>query len=178
MSVLLVILGIITTLSIWYWRLQVLSRAARDGIEAARTAANLPRRMAFRHRADKTALMVIDDPREAAVIMMMEIALARGALTENQSAVMRAEIMRHFQYSADDADALIAHAGWVGRDAPAAHKVMTRMSHVILNSSSLGPKELVDLDTMLVAVSEAEGVPDAEQLSLLQVYRDQAGLLT
>ena len=178
MSVLLVILGVITTISVWYWRLQMLSRAARGGLEVAKSAASLPRKMAFQHRAGKAALSVIDDPREAAVIMMMEIAQARGALTQNQNAVMQVEIIRHFEYSADDADALIVHAGWIGRDTPAPHNVMARMSSLVLKSSALGPKELVDLDSMLVAVSEAEGLPNAEQLALLQIYRDKTGLLT
>ena len=178
MGVLLVILGVITTISVWYWRLQMLSRAAKGGLDAAKTVANLPRKMAFKHQAGKQALSIIDDPREAAAVMMMEIAQARGALTQNQTDMMRSEIMRHFQYSADDADALIAHAGWLGRDAPAPHNVMARMSNLVLKSSSLGPKELVDLDSMLVAVSEAEGTPLPEQLSLLQIYRDKTGLLT
>lgn len=178
MGVLLVILGVITTISVWYWRLQMLSRAAKGGLDAAKTVANLPRKMGFKHQAGKPALSIIDDPREAAAVMMLEIAQARGALTQNQTDMMRSEIIRHFQYSADDADALIAHAGWLGRDAPAPHNVMARMSNLVLKSSSLGPKELVDLDSMLVAVSEAEGTPLPAQLSLLQIYRDKTGLLT
>ena len=55
---------------------------------------------------------------------------------------------------------------------------MRRLSQLIINASQLGPKEVVDLDSMLVAVSEAEGLPTRDQLALLQVYRDTAGLKT
>ena len=55
---------------------------------------------------------------------------------------------------------------------------MRKLSQLIVSSSVLGPKEVVDLDAMLVAVSEAEGLPTREQLALLQVYRDKAGLKT
>ena len=55
---------------------------------------------------------------------------------------------------------------------------MTQLSKLIVNAPQLGPKEVIDLDAMLVAVSEAEGVPTRAQLALLQVYRDLAGLKT
>ena len=55
---------------------------------------------------------------------------------------------------------------------------MRKLSELIVSSPQLGPKEIVDLDAMLVAVSEAEGVPTREQLALLQVFRDKAGLKT
>ncbi len=178
MHIILTLIGIISLISVWYWRLQMLSRAAKGGLDVAKTAANLPRRMAFKRQAGKASLSIIDDPREAAAVMMMEIARARGPMTQNQQDVMQGEIMRNFQFSRDDADALIGHAGWVGRDAPAPHAVMERMSKLVLGSASLGPKELVDLDGMLVAVSEAEGTPSGEQLQLLQIYRNRTGLLT
>ena len=55
---------------------------------------------------------------------------------------------------------------------------MARLSKLVVNAPQLGPKEVVDLDAMLVAVSEAEGLPTRAQLRLLQVYRDMAGLKT
>ncbi len=61
---------------------------------------------------------------------------------------------------------------------PPPAETMRKLSQLIVSSSVLGPKEVVDLDAMLVAVSEAEGLPTREQLALLQVYRDKAGLKT
>jgi hypothetical protein len=62
--------------------------------------------------------------------------------------------------------------------APPASEAMRILSRMIVNSPQLGPKEVVDLDAMLVAVSEAEELPTRAQLVLLQVYRDLAGLKT
>ena len=84
----------------------------------------------------------------------------------------------HFQYLPSEAENLAAHAAWVSQSCPPATVTMTQLSKLIVNAHQLGPKEVIDLDAMLVAVSEAEGVPTRAQLALLQVYRDLAGLKT
>lgn len=178
MQIIAALIGILAVISIWYWRLQQASRGARHVADAARTAANMPRRLAFKYKSGKGGLALIDDPREAAAIMMMEVALARGPLTEAQNQAMIEEMKRHFNFSQTDAEELIAHAGWVNRDAPASHVVMEKMSALVLRTSGIGPRQIVDLDSMLVLVSEANGLPTEEQLSLIQIFRNKAGLKT
>jgi hypothetical protein len=179
MHILLGLLTLLVGIGVWVWRL----RMARQGLDAAadiaRTVANAPRRLAFRYKAGQGGLDLIDDPREAAAIMMMQVALARGGrLTGRQSDVIEAEIREHFDYTPGEAEDLAAHAAWVSQTCPPARDTMTRLSRMIVNSPRLGPKEVVDLDAMLVAVSEAEELPSRAQLLLLQVYRDTAGLKT
>ncbi|MBU4163495.1 MAG: hypothetical protein KKF36_05200 [Alphaproteobacteria bacterium] len=179
MHILLGLLTLLAGIGVWVWRL----RMARQGLDAAadiaRTVANAPRRLAFRYKAGQGGLDLIDDPREAAAIMMMQVALARGGrLTGRQSDVIEAEIREHFDYTPGEAEDLAAHAAWVSQTCPPARDTMTRLSRMIVNSPRLGPKEVVDLDAMLVAVSEAEELPSRAQLLLLQVYRDTAGLKT
>ncbi len=178
MHILLGLLALLAAIGVWIWRL----RMARQGLDAAadiaRTVANAPRRFAFRYKAGKGGLDLIEDAREAAAIMMMEVALARGGpLTARQGEIIEAEIRAHFHYTAGDAEDLAAHAAWVCQSSPPPAETMRRLSQLIVNSH-LGPKEVVDLDSMLVAVSEAEGLPTRDQLALLQVYRDMAGLKT
>ncbi len=179
MQVLLFLLGILVAIGVWSWRLHM----ARDGLheagKLARTAINMPRKLAFQYRAGKGGLSLIEDPREAAAIMMMEIARARGGpLTENQTAAIDREIMHHFEFGQEEADALTAHAAWATNSAPPPAQTMRKLSQMIVSSSVLGSKEIIDLDAMLVSVSEAEGLPTRDQLALLQVYRDRAGLKT
>lgn len=179
MQFLILILGILTAIGIWSWRI----RMARDGLheagKLAETAANLPRKMAFRYKAGRGGLALIEDPREAAAIMMMEVARARGGpLTDNQSSAIDREIIHNFQFTQAEADELTTHAAWVTNTAPPPAETMRKLSQLIVSSPVLGPKEVVDLNSMLVAVSEAEGLPTRDQLLLLQVYRDRAGLKT
>jgi len=179
MQVLLFLLGLLVAIGVWSWRIRMAREGLREAGKIAQTAINLPRKMAFRYRAGQGGLSLIEDPREAAAIMMMEVARARGGpLTDNQTAAIDREIVHHFQFSQDEADALTAHAAWVTNSAPPPAETMRRLSRLIVSSSVLGPKEIVDLDAMLVAVSEAEGLPTRDQLALLQVYRDKAGLKT
>ena len=179
MHILLLILGILTTIGIWSWRIQMARRGARVAMEAARTISNAPRRFTFRYKAGRAGLNLIEDPREAAAIMMMEVARGReGPLTETQARIIEEEIMRNFNFTQAEAEELSAHAAWVTNSAPDPQTAMRQLSQVIVSSPQLRPKEIVDLDAMLVAVSEAEGVPTREQLALLQVFRDKAGLKT
>lgn len=172
-------LGILVAIGLWSWRLRMAREGGGEAADLARTAANLPRRMAFKYRSGRNGLELIDDPREAAAIMMMEVARARGEpLTDRQSHSMIEEMIQHFRFTAEQAHELVAHAGWATNKAPLPQETMRRLSQKIVGERYLGPKEVVDLDSMLVAVSEAEGVPTRDQLALLQIFRDRAGLKT
>ena len=179
MQVLLFLLGLFAAIGIWSWRIRMAREGAHEAAKLAQSAINLPRKLAFRYKAGRGGLNLIEDPREAAAIMLMEMARARGGpLTERQTSVMDGEIMHHFECGQAEADELTTHAAWVTNSAPPPAETMRRLSQLIVNSPVLGPKEIVDLDAMLVAVSEAEGLPTRDQLMLLQVYRDKAGLKT
>ncbi len=179
MHILLGILAVLTFIGVWVWRLQMAKRGLDVAVDVAKTVTNAPRRLAFKYKMGKGGLDLIDDPREAAAIMMMQVALARGGpLTPLQSDIIEAEIREHFQCLPSEAEELAAHAAWVSQSCPPATVTMTQLSKLIVKAPQLGPKEVIDLDAMLVAVSEAEGVPTRTQLALLQVYRDLAGLKT
>jgi len=176
MHIIVAIISFLGFLLVWYWRLKAIREVARDGKKIAETVANLPRKMRFKNKAGKGGLDVVDDPREAAVILMLEIAQARGTLTERQEAAVRGEIMHHFEFDEGDANELILQAGWLSRNGGASHVVMSKMTDFVKTSAGMTNKELVDLDGMLVAVSEAEGNPTENQLNLLTIYRDKTGL--
>ncbi len=179
MPFLITLIGLLVTIAVWSWRMRIARQGAKEALDLAKTAANLPRRMSFRYKAAKNGLDLIEDPREAAAIMLVEMARARGGpLTERQTTQIESEIRQTFQFSEKDAGDLAAHAIWVTNSAPPPTESMRRLSQMIIASTALGPKEIVDLDSMLVAVSEAEGAPTRDQMALLQVFRDKAGLKT
>lgn len=176
MHILLGLIGIVTFIAIWYWRIKMISGAARDGYDAAKGAANLPRKLKFQHRARKSGLSVVTDPREAAAVMMMEVARTRGAISEQQDTAMRAEMTAHFGFSESEAEEMLAQAGWLAREAPAPHVVMARMSDVILRSPGMGPKEFDDLCAMLENVAVSDGSVTTAERDLIQIWRRKAGL--
>lgn len=176
MHVIVALMGFLGFLAVWYWRLKALHQVTKDGRKVVETVTNLPRKMRFKNKSGKGGLGVVDDPREAAAILMLEIAQARGTLTERQEAIIRGEIMHHFEFQESDANALLTQAGWLSRNAGASHVVMSKMTDFVRNSPGMSGKELVDLDGMLVAISEAEGDPTESQLDLLTIYREKTGL--
>ena len=176
MHIVAIIVGILSAIAIWSWRLQQAKRGAEEAGKLLETAANLPRRMRFQSKTRKGGLDAIEDPREAAAVMMMEVARGAGEVTAEHKAVMRAEIMQYFELSEAEADDLIAAAGWLGRDAPAPHAVMQKMSRFVLDYPGLGPKQFVDLSNMLDEVALIEGGPFEEQVALIRIYREKAGL--
>ncbi len=175
MHILLGLLGIATFIAVWYYRLKMLRGAAEDGMKAAETLANLPRKMRFRKMALKGGLDVVDDPREAAAIMMLQVAEARGAVTATQEAAIRAEIMQHFDFNEADAEQLLRQAGWLSRGSDP-HASIRRMTDLIVASPGMGPEQLTDLDSMLLNVTEAEGVATPEQTELVTTFRQRAKL--
>lgn len=176
MHILIAILGILTFIAGWYWRLKMLHGAARDGYNAARGLANKPRQLSFKHRARKGGLSVINDPREAAAVMMLEIARTRGSISETQEAAIRAEMIEHFGFSDAEAQALLAQAGWMTRNAPAPHVVMGRMSDVVTRTPGMSAREYDDLASMLENVAVADGDVSVEERDLIQIWRQKAGL--
>lgn len=172
------ILAIVSAILVWQWRIRAASEAARELGTLAQTAANLPRRLAFKRKSGQSGLKLIDDPREAAAVLMLEIARADGEASPEAKAVMVEIMQDEFEVVEADADALITHAQFLLRHAPAPHAVVDRMARYVLDAPGIGPKEIVDLDGMLVAVTEADGPPSAEQLSLLQVFRNRTGVQT
>ena len=179
MHILLAALAILSAVGFWAWRLHMARRGLEEIADLTRTVANAPRRLAFRYKAGKSGISLIEDPREAAAIMMMMVALARGGpLSPRQGEMVETEIQTHFRMTAPEAEELAAHAAWVNSVHMLGAEEMRQMSRLVVNAPHLGPKEVVDLDAMLVAVSEAEGLPTRAQLALLQIYRDMAGLKT
>ncbi|NQY38552.1 MAG: hypothetical protein HRT80_00485 [Henriciella sp.] len=176
MQFIAILLGFLGFIAVWYWRIKAMQEVAKDGRKVVETVANLPRKMRFKNKSGKGGLAVVDDPRQAATILMLEIAQARGTRTVRQEAVIRGEVMHHFEFNEADANALIDQAGLLSRNGGASHVVMSKMTDFVRQSPGMTSKELVDLDGMLVAVSEAEGDPTDSQLDLLTIYRDKTGL--
>lgn len=176
-----IIIGILTLLgglAAWYYRLKMIGTAAKDVTRLAQRVRNAPRKFTFMRRVGSVGLKAVNDPREAAAILMVLIAGGYGERPLKDAAVktIKREIAGAFELNSEEAGQFITHAVWMLRDVEAPSGVAARMAQVIIRAPAIGAKEVVDLDTMLIAVSEADGLPDEDTLRLLQIYRDRAGL--
>lgn len=175
MHILIGLLTLLGAIAVWYYRLKMIGGAARDIGRAAERVMNAPRKFAFMRRANQTGLKGVEDPREAASILMVLVG-GGSKLSPEARQTIEAETIKKFDLDAEEADALVTHALWMVRDVEVPTGVTMRMAQVVIATPGIGPKELVDLDEMLIAVSEANGAADASALKLLQIYRDRAGL--
>ncbi|MEO1406593.1 MAG: hypothetical protein AAFV54_08890 [Pseudomonadota bacterium] len=178
MHIVIAIVTAIGVIAAWYYRLKMIGGAARDVVKVADKVTNMPRKFSFMRRAAHTGLKAVDDPREAATILMILVAGAEGGkrLSDHQRSVILCETAEHFDLTEEEAEDLLVHAQWMVRDVQVPAGVGERMARVVITTPGIGPKELVDLDAMLVAVSEANGTAGSEGLKMLQIFRDQAGL--
>lgn len=177
MQVLIALLGLLSAIGVWYWRLQMAARAARGARDVVRTAVNLPRRLAFLSKSRRGGVQVIDDPREAAAVMLTLVGEAGSGSATAREAIVSDTARRLFDFSDEEAGALAAHAAWIVRTAPQSPQaVMSKLAGVVLRAEHLEPKDLVELDQAFVEMSEAGGAPLPAQMRLLQIYRDKAGI--
>lgn len=163
-------------LLIWQWRAGRAQTIAKVFEREPATTADFPRKLAMKRQTGQARFDRVDDPREAAVVMMSELARAGRDMTPTAREVISDLILSEFELTEADADALIVHAEFLLRHGPGAQTVMMMMTDRVVRSPGIGPKQIVDLDGMLVAVSEADGRPTPEQLSLLQAFRDRTGV--
>lgn len=178
MPILIATITLLAAIATWYFRVKRIGMAAREVREMTRRAANAPRKFAFMRRAKMVGLKAVKDPREAAAILLVLVGGARAdaALHDSTEKVILQELGSVMKLSESHAEDLLAHAVWMVREVDVASGVVRAMSQIIVKAPEIAAKELVDLDSMLVAVTEASGQVHDEPLRLLQVYRDQAGL--
>lgn len=176
MHIIMMIIGALATIGAIIWRIQVAAQAARQMGDMAKTAANLPRKFAFRHKTGKRGSRLVTDPREAAVILMLEIARAKGDISREYREKIHEIIREQFDFSDDDAEALIVQAAWVSQEEAGTDSLHRRMAKLV--QAKVSEADLIDLDFMLTQVSEADGEPSRDQLTVIAVFRQITGIRT
>lgn len=174
MHILMMLFGALSALGFLIWRIQAASHAAREIHDFAKGAANLPRKLAFRRRTGKAGSSLVEDPREAAVIIMLEMARATGEVTREQKDAIEALLCRNFGFSESEAEEVLTQAAWVSASEAGTDALMRRMTRLIVGAVS--HEDVIELDGMLVELSETEGRPSESQLDVLQSFRALTGI--
>lgn len=150
-------------------RMQQASHAAREIADAAGEIRGLFRIWSWRRKTNVNPLDLVDDPREAATVMMVALAQADGAISEKELAVISGEICHHFGATRAQADALLARARWLTRTATDASDVMRRLQPLIQKHCTAA--ECRSLVGMLQAVANADGAPSPIVASDIQIFQ-------
>lgn len=178
MHILGLVLMALVSIAVWYSRLKAVGGAARDAGKVVRRVRNAPRKFAFMHRAGRTGLKAVDDPREASAILMVLMAGGYGEqpIAPEYEQVIKTEACKIFELSEAEAEDLLTHAVWMARDVELVSGVVLRMTQTVKQTAGIGPTELVDLFEMLSAVANASSGPNEEQARILELYSNKVGL--
>ena len=178
MHILGLIIMLLISAAVWYSRLKALGGAARDAGKVAQRVRNAPRKFAFKHRAGQTGLNAVDDPREAATILMVLVsgAFAAEPLDDVHRNLMDKEIMAAFEFSLKEADELITLALWRVQDVDFPQATARRMSKLIARDPDLPHAAKADLDDILGKLLKArwDAAPVCEEV--VDIYRNSVGL--
>lgn len=174
MHIFLAILAILSAIAVWSWRLQMLGRAARHGRDAVKTAANLPRKMRFEHKARKTAVDITSDPREAASAIILAVAQAGDGVLEEEPRDFAPRLADLFGVTDAEASELAGRGDWLVRQVRTRDSLVRRMTEVVVTQVDY---EAMDaLSEQLEDIALENGEPNEEQVRLIGIYLKRAGI--
>lgn len=169
-------IAILTSLAVLvFW----LSRAASNAhhiTDAANELANLPRKRRFMKNADKHGTDLIDDPREAAAVLMVAVARLRGdgRVNDEERGKMIALLHEYMAIDPAEGEDFIDNVRWLTRDYKQADSVLRPMVNFL--RKTISSSEADDLAHMITEISLADGSPTTDQVHLIKKYREYMGL--
>lgn len=173
MHIILGIIGLLAGASFWIYRINAAARGAQDLADLAGEAANLPRKMRFKSKTGKKAVDVLEDPREAAAVVLAGYMLEAGDVPSDQREQLAAMLGERFEVSRNTGEEMVAQAFWIHADIANPDSVINKMIDLI--GKTAGADALRDLAGMLEAVAPAES-QGASQKSYLMKVRNRSNL--
>jgi len=152
-----------------FWAFTYFSNAARQGKDAVDEVRGSFRRGRWSRQVDKRLIETLDDPREATVILLYQIASYDGALTERQRSVMASEMSSAFGVDQATADEMLAFARMaLGQITDAANNVRKILKPLIASCSDDEKRQAL---AMMQAVAQVEGPVNDQQSHLIAQCR-------
>ncbi|MCB9959442.1 MAG: TerB family tellurite resistance protein [Rhodospirillaceae bacterium] len=145
--------------------LNYISRNAGETADNVRTLANLPRRLRWQARQRQLSLRTLDDPREAAVTLLLGVARATGEVSSAQKQIITGFAEREFQATRTDAQDMVLLAGFMLRDTYDVGEELRAILAPIL--AKVGVEERQELSAAVHRIAKADGPPDPKVADLL-----------
>ncbi len=166
MHILLAILGAAAAA---FWAFRHFMNAANEGREAIGEVKGVIRRGNWSRRVDQRLIENLSDPREAAAILMYQIAAYDGDVTDHQKRMMVDAMRNAFEADEETAEGLYAFARMaVGEINDAGNSVRKILRPVAEVCTADEKQQLIDL---LDRTAEVEGSPSDVQRRLIAEAR-------
>ena len=166
MSIIIAILG---ALAAAFWAFTHFMNAANQGREAIGDVKGVIRRGKWNRRVDQRLIENLSDPREAAAVLLYQIAAYDGAVTDRQAAQIVDDMRNAFQADDETAQGLYAFGRMaVGEINDAGNNVRKILRPVTEVCAEAEKQQLIE---MLERTAEIEGAPTDLQRQLIAEAR-------
>jgi len=170
MHILVAVVSALGIIGVILWRLHMAAEATKGLVETANDARGLFRRWRWQRKLASNPLDLIEDPREAAVAMMVAVAQSDGAMTDRERQVILTELVARVGATERQAEELLAHGRWLTRDVRDIDHCLDKLVSLIKRQCSTDQNR--DVLEMLYSVASAEGRPgEIEGTALARVAR-------
>ena len=166
-------LAAIAALAYWFNRA---SRGANEIADAANTLQNLPRKMRYRQKAGKRGLDLVEDPVEAATVLMIAIARSDGAgrVSETQNEAIARQLQSHMQMDADIAEDMVLQMRSLTQYLTQPDSMLFPMVDILL--TAISRDDARDLAAMMGHIAEIDNPANGDQISLIRRFEERMGL--
>ncbi len=159
-----------------YW-FNYIRRGANEVADAANTIQNLPRRLRYRKKAGKRGLELIEEPVEAATVLMISVARfdGTGRVSENQAAKIGALLRENMQLDPEDADDMVIQMRSITQYLTQPDSTLYPMVELLLKSIS--KDDARELSSMMKDVAETNSEINLDQKELIRRFEERMGIL-
>jgi len=166
MHILIAILGAVAAA---FWAFTYFVGAAREGREAIRDAHGAIRGAKWSRKVGQRMIESLTDPREAAAVLLFQIAAYDGAVTDRQRAAIVDDMKSAFGADSETAEGLFAFArAAIGQINDAANNLKKITRPIMDACTDEERRQLIDL---MLKAAEIEGPPSDVQHRLIAETR-------
>ena len=165
-----ILIGLLAALAGAFWAFTYFVGAARQGREAVDDVRGLIRNGKWSRQIGKRLVENIDDPREAAAVLLYQMAAYDGAVTDRQKAAIVAEMKKAFAADDETAEGLYAFArAAVGQINDAANNLRKIVRSIVEKCDETERRQFV---AMVETIGEVEGpLSDIQRRLVAEIRR-------
>ncbi len=163
-----VILGVISAIGVWYWRLTMAREAAREIGNIAGDLINAPRRLGFRRRANAHPVEGVDDPKLAIAAISLAFLELDGLPAREDQQALAASLSRHLSLRRDDADEMLILSRWLIGECQGPQPAITRLTKRL---GKLDPAAFRQLLPVLNEIGAPRGLSPRQRDALDEIAR-------
>lgn len=151
MPYLIALIGVVSAITFWYFRLRDTGADVLDMANDVRLAA---RRFGFTRKLNANPVDSIEDARLAAAGILVIAAESDGAISEAEKKMFLRQCQSVFSCTADEAGEFLIFGRWLANTSPIRDETLRRLVRKTLQLG--GAEALADLGGMVRAVGEAD----------------------